>query len=236
MTTYRKHAAVSEAPHTPLAGDQSYGRPSLQEGLGNIPQLSPREKGRWVWGESPQTPFFFFPNPLSLTFLLSPHLSPLSKPSSFFIWSISSCFHPCLPTVLINLSDVQTKTDHIICFPRILHWFLIFTRVKIRVLNIGLQGLTQSVPHTAFLSDFIFYYFFATLTLLFSNTDDTIYLRPFALPEIHFSGQLWDYLSPTSNLCSIVTFSMSPYSTSFEISAPSHNLCLFSKALLNSVV
>lgn len=48
-----------------------------------------------------------------------------------------------------------------------------FLHSKNQSYSIGLQGLTQSVPHTAFLSDFIFYYFFATLTL-FSQTQKTL--------------------------------------------------------------
>lgn len=83
----------------------------------------------------------------------------------------------------------KQKSDQVLCLHRTLHWFLIFSRVKHQSSYTGLQGLTQSVPHTAFLLWIYLLLIFATLTLLlFSNTEVTFFLRTLALTETHSLG------------------------------------------------
>lgn len=71
-------------------------------------------------------------------------LPPWSNPSLFFIWIISACFHPWLPTVYSHQPEwpIKQKPDHGMSLLRIFQWILIFSKVKIKSFSLAQQPYT----------------------------------------------------------------------------------------------
>lgn len=148
---------------------------------------------------------------------------PSSNTSLFFIWIISACFHPWLPEVYSHQPEwpIKQKPDHVMSLLRIFQWFLIFSKVKIKVFSLVQQPYTICA-----FSDFIFYYFLPPwLSGVFSTQKTPSGSEP--LHWLKHTVDIYEMQSFTSfkPLLTCHLFSMSLYSAPFAISTSSPLPC-----------
>lgn len=101
----------------------------------------------------------------------------------FYGWFLLAATLTCLWSVLISLRDLADKTRSRL-FSEPFTASLFFLKSKSKVFTLAHEAFHNLFSIPPAFSDFIFYYFLPPwLSCFFSNTEDTICLRTFALTE-----------------------------------------------------